>query len=179
MDGFLGEVKLFAGSFAPRGWAFCQGQTLPINQNQALYSLLGTIYGGDGIRTFMLPDYRGRAPVGFGSGASLTAYTLGQQTGSPANTLTLDQVPAHTHTMTASIAPKAAVYQAADQESPAGNYYASGDGSKKFDTQHDGVTMPYNITLNNTGNSVPVSNMMPYQAINYIICISVGIYPSH
>lgn len=179
MDGFLGEVKLFAGNVAPQGWAFCQGQTLPINQNLALFSLLGTTYGGDGVRTFMLPDYRGRAPVGFGSGASLTAYALGQQTGALTNTLTVAQLPAHTHTLNGSI-PAMASYNAADQESPVGNYFARSDGSKKFDTQHDGVTMQYyNITLNNTGNSAPVTNMMPYQVINYIICISGGSYPSH
>ncbi|MFL5743242.1 MAG: phage tail protein [Niastella sp.] len=177
MDGFLGEVKLFAGNFAPNGWVFCQGQTLNINVNLALWSILGTIYGGDGIRTFMLPDYQGRAPVGFGSGASLTAYTLGQLAGAPTNTLTLAQV-AHTHTVTGSISSMASSH-AADQQSPVGNYFASGDGSKKFDAQHDGVTMQYNITLDNTGNSDPVTNMMPYQAINYIICISGGIYPSH
>jgi microcystin-dependent protein len=177
MDGFLGEVKLFAGNFAPQNWVFCQGQTLNINMYTALWSIIGNTYGGDGVRTFMLPDYRGRAPVGFGSGASLTAYALGQQAGTLGNTLTLDQVPAHTHTVNGSVSFMASSH-AADSDSPVGNYFASGDGSKKFDVQHDGVTQPINITLNNTGSNVPVSNMMPYQAINYIICI-LGIYPSH
>jgi microcystin-dependent protein len=93
----LGEVDLFAGTFAPRGWATCNGQLLPINQNQALFSILGTIYGGDGRTTFGLPDFRGRAAVGFGNGPGLSPWSLGQRTGSEWSTLNINQMPSHTH----------------------------------------------------------------------------------
>lgn len=100
MDGLLGEIRLFAADFAPTGWALCHGQLLPINQNQALWGVIGTTYGGDGITTIALPDFRGRAPIGFGSGASLSTYTLGQQTGALTNTLTTAQLLPHTHEVT-------------------------------------------------------------------------------
>ncbi|OQP55902.1 hypothetical protein A4H97_20135 [Niastella yeongjuensis] len=171
MDGYVGEIRLFAADFEPQGWAFCHGQFLAVSQYLELFSVIGNTYGGDAITTFALPDYRGRAPIGFGSGNSLSTYTLGQQTGTTTNTLTTDQLPAHTHQIIGSIAASAST-QAPDSDSPMGNYFASGDGTAKFDSQHDGVTMNYNITLNNSGNNTPLDNRMPFQAIHYIICLS-------
>ena len=98
---FVGEIRMFAGNFAPRGFAFCDGQLLAISQNDALFALLGTTYGGDGRTTFALPDLRGRVPVHAGSGPGLTRRTLGQRAGSEQETLTLSQIPAHNHNMRA------------------------------------------------------------------------------
>src|SRR5687768_993649 len=103
MEGFIGEIRLFAPNFAPRDWALCNGQLLPINQNQALFSILGTTYGGDGRTTFALPDLRGRSAIGAGSGPGLSSYTLGQQTGSPTTLLSANQLPSHTHAISGNI----------------------------------------------------------------------------
>src|SRR4051812_5269128 len=97
MDGFLGEIRLFAPTFAPKYWAYCSGQLLPISQNQALFAILGTTYGGNGTITFALPDLRGKAPVGVGQGLGLASYALGQQTGTATNTLTGGNLPPHNH----------------------------------------------------------------------------------
>jgi microcystin-dependent protein len=172
MDPYLGEIRLFAVNFAPRYWAFCHGQILPISQNSALFSILRTTYGGNGITHFALPDFRGRAPVGFGNGPNLSAYTIGQQTGNASNTLNTSQLPPHTHTIGNSLN-----LRAADQESPVGNYFAD-DGTARFDVQHDGITIPYNPILNDTGGNVPFTNMKPYLALHYIICIEAGVYPT-
>lgn len=96
---YIGEIRMFAGNFAPYGWAFCQGQTLPISQYQAVFSLLGTFYGGDGTSTFALPDLRGRVPLSFGQGPGLSSYTLGQESGTESVTATVATLPAHTHTI--------------------------------------------------------------------------------
>jgi microcystin-dependent protein len=177
MDGYLGEVRLIAFDFAPHGWQFCHGQLLPINQNQALFSLLGTTFGGNGITTFALPDYRGRAPIGFGSGNSLSTYTIGQQTGTLNNTLTVPQLPAHSHPVTYPITEYGSTLPG-DTDSPKNHYFA-GDGTVRWDNQQDGVTMAYNVTLDNAGTvaNTPIPNMMPYQAIHYIICLQ-GSFPT-
>lgn len=100
MEGYIAQIILFAGTFAPRGWAFCQGQILSISQNTALFSLLGTTYGGNGQTTFALPDLRGRAPIGTGQGPGLSSISLGQMAGTENVTLLITQLPAHTHTVT-------------------------------------------------------------------------------
>lgn len=96
-EAYIGEIRIFAGNFAPRGWAFCDGSLLPISQNTALYSIIGTIYGGDGKITFQLPDLRGRAPMHFGEGSGLTIRNIGQQIGNEKETLTTVHMPHHTH----------------------------------------------------------------------------------
>ena len=103
MDSFIGTIILFAGNFAPRGWAFCQGQLLPIQQYTAVFSLLGTTYGGNGVQTFGLPNLQGRVPVGSGSGAGLSKVDLGQMLGTENVTLLTTQIPAHTHPTTVAI----------------------------------------------------------------------------
>jgi microcystin-dependent protein len=177
MEGYIGEIRLFAPNFAPRNWALCNGQILAINANQALFSILGTTYGGNGVTTFALPDLRGRSPIGEGSGPGLSNYVLGQQTGSPATQLFANQLPPHDHTITGNISMRTTNLPA-DSDTPTGNFFAN-DGSTKFDGQHDNVTMkPVNVNLiANAGASVAINNMMPYQVVNYIICL-MGTFPS-
>jgi microcystin-dependent protein len=167
---FIGEIALFAGNFAPMGWAFCDGSLLPINQYQALFSLLGTTYGGDGRNNFALPDLRGRAPISFRQGPGLSNYTLGQKGGSESTTLTLAQMPAHNHLLNASTL-------AADQPGPAGNVLAV-EPTGSSAVYH---AAPANTTLDAgavdpAGSSAAIDNRQPYLAINYIIALQ-GIYP--
>lgn len=156
---------MFAGNFAPRGWALCQGQILPINQNQALFSILGTTYGGDGRTSFALPDLRGRAPVAQGQGPGLSDYNLGQKGGSENNTLTLANMPAHNHGVTIPTATTAA------EESAPGALGASTIYAEESNGTYPGVT------VNLTGNNAPVNNMQPFLAMNYIIALQ-GVFPS-
>lgn len=168
---FIGQVILFGGNFAPRGWAFCAGQIMSIAQNTALFSILGTTYGGNGTTTFALPDLRGRVPVGPGQGPGLSNYDLGQVGGTETNTLLISQMPMHNHLLTASNQP-------ADQASPQGNFLAT-EPTGSTAIYHTGPAAetlnPSAITL--TGGSQPVNNLQPYLGLNYIIALE-GIYPS-
>ena len=157
---FLAEVKIISWNFAPRGWAFCNGQLLPINQNQALFSLLGTTYGGNGQTTFGLPDLRGRTPVHRGQG-----IVEGQVAGEAAHTLITQELPAHSHTPVANSA-------LANQGSPANNYW-SGTGS--YAPAGNGSMTPAGILAN--GGSQPHNNWSPYLVLNFIIALQ-GIFPS-
>ncbi|WDY55826.1 phage tail protein [Pseudomonas sp. PSKL.D1] len=193
MDPFLGEIKMFAGNFPPRGWAFCQGQIMSIASNNALFALLGTQYGGDGQTTFALPDLRGRAPIGFGTGPGLPNIVQGQAAG--ANTVTLlstnapgQQVTIPVQTISVSI-PAVEGDANAPAPSPANvlakPYDTSGSGAaadiyssaaantnlKPFD-----VTVPQHTVLVG-GNPQPFSVQNPYLGINFIIALE-GIYPS-
>jgi microcystin-dependent protein len=177
-DPFLGEIMLFAGTFAPRGYALCNGQLLSISQNTALFSLLGTTYGGNGQTTFALPDLQGRFPLHAGSGPSLTSHQLGQQGGSENTTLTTAQLPSHTHPLVVSSA-------AATSSSPAGNILAVANG--RTTSNDDNVTTNAyaasgTATVNTnaigaTGSGQPVSLVNPYLALNFCIAIE-GLYPS-
>lgn len=157
---FLGEVKIISWNFAPRGWAFCNGQFLPINQNQALFSILGTTYGGNGQTTFALPNLQGRVPVYVGQG-----ITLGQAGGEQAHTLTQAEMPTHTHV-------PAANSGAASVGLPAGNFW-SATGS--YAAQPNGTMNPAGTTA--TGGSQAHDNMSPYLVLNFIIALQ-GIFPS-
>lgn len=159
VEPLLGEVIMFAGTFAPRGWAFCDGQLLPISQNQALFSILGTTYGGDGRTTFALPDLRGRVPLHPGSGPGLSTYRLGQKGGLEKTTLTTEQVPSHGHGVN--------IAEIGKKES-AGEPNAIGvlNSSERSST-----------TLVSEINPQPIDIRQPYQAINYIIAIQ-GVFPS-
>ena len=166
--GFIGQVKLFSGNFAPRGWHDCDGSLLPIAQHQALFSLIGTIYGGDGQTTFALPDLRGRAVVGAGQGPGLSPYTLGQSSGVESVTLTSSQIPAHSHALQAAATLGATA-------SPAGAVpAASPDGVGAYAATPD-ATM-HAAAFENAGGTQPHPNMKPFLAIRYIICLE-GIYP--
>ncbi len=167
MEPLIGMIILFAGNFAPRGWALCDGQLLPIAQNDALFSVLGTTYGGDGRTTFALPDLRGRAPIHAGQGPGLTRRALGARGGLEAVALTSKNVPTHEHALKASTDEAAeesaeAQYLGASQiYTQGGNLVALGAGS---------------ITTNPGGNE-PVPTMPPFLAMNYIIALQ-GLYPS-
>jgi microcystin-dependent protein len=171
MEPFLAEIKLFAGNFAPRGWAFCDGQLLPINQNQALFSLLGTMYGGDGRTTFALPDLRGRVPVHPGNGPGLSPYSIGQMGGAETVTLTVQQLPAHSHSLNANA-------QNGDTSDPPGSSLADTKGSDK-DYMKSGVvnTEMSPNSIGATGGGQAHENRQPYLAVSYIIALQ-GIYPS-
>ncbi len=169
---FVGEIKIFAGNFAPRGWAFCDGQLLAVSQNDALFSLLGTIYGGDGKTTFALPDLRGRAPVHMGTGPGLSARKIGQKTGAEKVTLTLNQIPGHNHPLQASNNP-------ATNNVPTGEVLANTD-TLNFYTNNTSPAVVQALSpaaIANTGGSQSHNNMMPSLAINFIIAL-FGIYPS-
>ncbi|MES2655797.1 MAG: tail fiber protein [Bacteroidota bacterium] len=185
MEGTMGEIRLFAANFAPKTWAYCQGQLLPINQNQALFSILGTTYGGDGVTTFGLPDLRGRTCVGQGQGPNLSFRTLGEKAGEATHTLITSEMPIHTHasslTTSANVA-MGCLNDTATTESPEGNYIAS-IGQNQYAPTSNGVMgiAPASVTVNMqvgvTGASQPHQNMQPYLGIGYVICLQ-GIYPS-
>jgi microcystin-dependent protein len=177
MEGTMAEIRMFAGNFAPRAWFFCQGQLISIAQNTALFSLLGTTYGGDGQVTFGIPDFRGRVAVGTGNGAGLTSVQLGEMAGFNTTTLLSINLPAHTHQVTGNITPRAFA-DIGNQESPENNFPA-GSATKPYNATAD-VNMqpiPVNLPTSIAGSSSPVSVMQPYTGMNYIIC-SEGIYPS-
>lgn len=165
MEGYIAEIRLFAGNFAPKGWAFCQGQVMSIAQNTALFSLLGTTYGGNGQTTFALPDLRGRVPVGTGDGPGTSPRQLGEVGGQERVTLTRAQMPAHNHTL---------AVRAADTttKSPEEGYNSNGGGYGAPAT----ATAPADA-IGVTGGNQPVDVMPPFVGLNYIICL-YGIYPS-
>lgn len=160
---FLGELRLFPiSNYAPRGWAFCDGQILPINQNQALYSLLGTTYGGDGRNTFALPDLRGRVPIHVHP-----SIPLGTSAGEASHTLTVNEIPQHTHQVMASSANATAT-------NPTGNTWAQVSAPY---AQANSLTPMNSAAIGTAGGSQPHSNMQPYQAMHFCIA-TTGIYPS-
>lgn len=166
---FVGEIRMFAGNFAPRGWAFCDGQLLAVSQNDALFSLLGTIYGGDGRTTFGLPDMRGRIPIHAGSGPGLSPRRLGAKGGEEKVILTVNQLPSHTH------GPLKASSQTAVNALPQGQVTAQTDAALYVD---DTPVAPFNTgAITNVGGSLPHTNSMPYLCVHFIIAL-VGIYPS-
>lgn len=175
---FVGEIMIAAFNFAPRGWASCNGQIMVISQNQALYALLGTTYGGNGVQTFGLPNLQGRVPIGFGSGAAGT-YSIGQTSGTVQETLVTNQIPAHMHSISnSSPAPSQSVGGIANAVSPSGNYFANQPTlNTRFSKRPDELTPAAAITLQNTGGGQPHSNMMPSLVLNFIIALQ-GIFPS-
>jgi microcystin-dependent protein len=171
VDEYLAEIRLFAGTFEPYGWMYCDGRALPIAEYDALFSLLGTTYGGDGVNTFCLPDLRGRVPVGAGAGPGLTPRLLAETGGSEQQQLTVEQIPAHAHAILASNA-------AGDSASPINGVYAASDGGT--DAPVYGTAAPDSTLAPDAffqaGARQPHSNMQPALGVNYIICV-YGIYP--
>ncbi len=167
---FIGEIKLFGGTFEIIGHAFCNGQLISIAQNSALFALVGTIYGGDGITTFALPDLRGRVPIGLGSGGGLTPRTIGQTGGTETVTLTVAQLPAHTHNLNANVA-------AANAVNPSGNFWAAQTNLMQYATTSTPASTMKSTAISNAGGGQPHTNIQPYLAINYLIALE-GIFPS-
>jgi microcystin-dependent protein len=159
---FLSEIRIVSFNFAPKGWALCNGQVLPINQNQALFALLGTTYGGDGRTTFALPDLRGRIPLHEGN-----SFNLGQRGGESAHTLNIQELPAHTHVANANTA-------LADQGSPLNNFWAAQDNPAYASSAN--TTMAA-AAVSTVGGSQPHENRSPFLALMFIIALQ-GIFPS-
>ena len=171
---FIAEIRIFAGNFAPRGWAFCDGQLLPIAQNTALFSLIGTTYGGDGRTTTALPNLQGRAPMHPGRGPGLTSRRLGQRGGVEVVTLTEAQMPVHQHSVTASGRP-------ADENDAQGLFFGTTPGNNLYvpasSNQPPTPTSLADQALASAGGSQSHNNLQPFLAINFIIAL-VGLYPS-
>ncbi|MGE5704360.1 MAG: phage tail protein [Clostridia bacterium] len=173
-DAYIGEIRIFAGNFAPKGWALCNGQLMAITQNTALFSILGVQYGGDGKITFALPNLMGTAPMNQGSGQGLTPRTMGSQVGSSTVTLLTTEIPAHTHV------PQAIAAEATTND-PAGNYWGQGSEGDVFNPPTNLYDPTPNVqmspvALNVTGGSQPHNNMQPFIAQNFIICLQ-GEFP--
>lgn len=158
---FLGEIRIFSFGFAPRGWAACNGQIMSIPQNSALFSLLGVMYGGNGVQNFALPNLQGRVPFHIGSG-----YPQGQSAGEVAHTLITAEMPQHAHT------PPAASSVASNATNPVGNFWANGS-KNNYNTAGNATMAP----LSSIGGSQPHDNMSPYLALNFCIAL-MGIYPT-
>lgn len=166
---FIAEIRIFAGNFAPRGWAFCDGQLLPVSQNTALFSLIGTTYGGDGRSTTALPDLQGSAPMHPGRGPGLTSRRLGQRGGVEIVTLSEAQMPNHTHTLQGAVA-------RSGTGNPTGNVYNRSVGAPAYHSTTNLVAMAKETVLS-SGGSQTHNNMQPFLAMNFIIAL-VGLYPS-
>ena len=179
MEGTIAEIRMFAGNFAPSNWAFCQSQILLIFQNTALFSLLGTTYGGNGQTTFALPDFRGRIPVGAGQGPGLSPYSLGQLSGSETNTIANTNFPAHSHPFSGSVTmPGNAA--AGNADTPANSYPAVLTGTNMYSTVNNGSglgNMQLALVAAPAGAASPVNNIQPVMGMNYVICM-FGVFPS-
>lgn len=164
---YVGEIRMFAGNFAPAGWALCQGQLMPISENETLFNLIGTTYGGDGQNTFALPNLQSRIPLHMGTGGG-GSYTIAQQAGSETVTLTGQQIPQHSHT-------PQGLNNPGTQAAPTGGLWAQST-LNQYGSGAPNVQLPANA-IGNTGGSQPHENMIPYLVINFIISL-FGVYPT-
>jgi microcystin-dependent protein len=172
MDPFVAEIRIFPFNFAPKGWAFCDGQLLPLSQNTALFSLLGTTYGGDGKSNFALPNMQGNAPMHPGQGPGLSLYDLGEVGGSDFVTLLESEIPAHNHLMKASTTPGTLTAPAPDRglaRSQGGNAYVPGASAPQLTPMSANMIAP-------AGGSLPHNNMMPYLTLNFYVALQ-GVFP--
>ena len=168
---YLGDIMMFGGNFAPEGWALCNGQLMSIAQNSALFSILGTTYGGDGMNTFGLPDLRGRLPISFGQGPGLSNYQQGEASGSETVTLTSATIPSHNHALNAN-------NDKGDVASPVNAFSAVVlDSTNALSNGYDGTVNTAMDPTGATGGSQPHNNLQPYLCINFCIALE-GIYPS-
>lgn len=168
-DPYVGEIMMFAGNFAPFGWAYCDGSLIPISSNTALFSLIGTYYGGNGVSNFALPDFRGRVPVGYGSGPGLSSYEFGQSGGEEKHTLQTDEMPSHNHAAYADVSN-------GTSPSPSNNLPAvNNEGIEHYGSTQNGAMNANAIGA--TGGSQPHNNIQPYLSVSFCIATS-GTYPS-
>lgn len=167
---FVGEIRMFAGNFAPNGWMFCEGQTLPISENEVLFQLIGTTYGGDGEETFNLPNLASRVPIHMGTGPDGTTYQLGEMAGTEQETLTVQQIPNHTHVLTVSTA-------AGGSNAPASDKVLAASPSVQIYIvdSPDNQLAPSAVTP--AGGSQPHENTQPFLCINFIISL-FGVFPT-
>jgi microcystin-dependent protein len=165
---FIGEIRIFGGNFAPAGWAFCDGQTLPISENDALFTLIGTTYGGDGQETFNLPNLQSRVPIHAGTGPNGTTYTLAEMAGTETETLTVQQIPIHTHTMLGSS-------NQASSQSPAANVVGKSTSVDLFINAQATDAMNANA-ITPVGGSQPHENTQPFLCVNFILSL-FGVFP--
>lgn len=166
---YVGEIRMFGGNFAPNGWLFCEGQVLPISENEVLFQLIGTTYGGDGQETFNLPDLRGRLPIHQGTSSLGSTYQVGETGGAEEVTLTVNQVPAHSHPFLASTA-------IANQSAPTNNVVAQSAAADLYIEDTPDVSLAAQ-SIAAVGGSQPHHNFQPYLCVNFIISL-FGIYPS-
>ena len=166
---YVGEIRLFAGNFAPAGWMFCAGQMLAISQYDVLFNLIGTTYGGDGVTTFALPDLQGRVPVHSGSSSLGGSYVLGEKTGVESVTLSVTQIPSHTHAAKANGAQS-------DDPDPGNRVWGAWSDGKQYSDQAANVAMNAQ-TVGTTGGSQPHDNMIPFLGLSFIISL-FGVFPS-
>ena len=164
---FLSEIRLVSFNFAPRGWALANGQLMPINQNQALFSLLGTMYGGNGVTTFALPDYRGRVPVHTGGG-----YAVGQNGGEQTHTLTTDEIPKHSHNLQA-----VDTGEAAASPVSANNFFSNTKPNTLYQNGRNNLVSLNPKSIQNTGGNQPHQNMQPFLTVTFCVALQ-GIFPS-
>lgn len=166
---YVGEIRMFGGNFAPAGWMFCSGQLLPISENETLFNLIGTTYGGDGQNTFALPNLQGRVPIHMGTGTGLSTRVLGETGGTEQETLTLQQIPLHTHQAVAS--------STGASDSPNGNVWATATGGALPYGPDPGEATLNAGSLFTAGGNQPHDNMIPFLGISFIISL-FGVFPS-
>lgn len=181
MDEYLGIIKIFAGNFAPKGWVMCNGQLLSIAQNSALFAILGTTYGGDGVNTFAVPNLQSRIPLGMGAGPGLSRYVQGQVAGTETTTLLTSNMPAHTHAaqvavsnLNATVATPTATCVPAAAGTGSGRSFVPTNAYIESDPN---VTLTKGVTIGSAGGNLPFSNLQPYIAMNYIMCTQ-GLFPT-
>lgn len=179
MEGVIGYVTMFAGNFAPKSWAFCNGQTINIASNTALFSILGTTYGGNGTTTFQLPNTQGRTVVGAGSGPGLSTYNLGQAAGTNSVTITTQQMPAHVHPVSVTAQNNCMMGSDASVSAANGSTYARDAVNMPYDSNPgaSGGTFPATLSMTNQGNNQPMGIQRPMLGLNYIIC-QYGVFPA-
>jgi microcystin-dependent protein len=179
MEAFIGQILMFGGNFAPRGWALCDGQLLSISSNSALFAILGTTYGGDGRTTFALPDLRGRVAMHNGNGPGLSSRRLGEKSGTESNTLAQGNLPAHNHSVSALAKCKGG---AGNANTAVGNVWSNDAGVSSATYSNSGADADMaagaiNVQEANVGSSQPVNNIQPFLVVNYIIALQ-GVFPS-
>lgn len=176
MEGTIGEIRMFAASFAPKSWNYCDGSLINIRSNTALYSILGSTYGGDGVNTFALPDLRARTAVGVGQGPGLTGYTLGQKSGAPTISLSEANLPPHTHLANTQILIPASS-EGGSVTNPAGSILAA--KAKQYSNEADVTLKAFTapVTMSPAGGNTPIPLSQPALGMNYVICM-FGVFPS-